>query len=121
MTDRLPSLLEYEYTSNFFCHFHQGNCFRDILFIFPEVEALSKELYSYNIEFFLGMEPNEKQNKNGTGKVASPKYVSNHLIVIRHIAMLFLFYFRHFTEGNNNILVNFPNTWFIKQFCSSAE
>ena len=60
------------YTPPFFSAiFAKENCFRDILFIFPEVEALSKELYSFNIEFAFGIEPNETRGKHGTGRVAS--------------------------------------------------
>ena len=64
MTDHVPSLLEYENSSMFSAIFTRENCFLDILFTYPEVEALSKELYSYNIEFALAIEPNEKKGKN---------------------------------------------------------
>ena len=56
MTAHVPSLLEHEYTSIFSAIFTKENYFHDILFTYPEVEALSKELYSYNIKFAPGIE-----------------------------------------------------------------
>ena len=53
-------------------------------------------LYSYNIKFALGIEPSDKKGKNGTDRVASPKYVIMHLMVIRHIAMPFFILFSPF-------------------------
>ena len=84
----ISSLLEYEYTSNFSAIFARENCFRVILFTFPEGRPCL-ELYSYNIEFALWIEPSEEKRV----KIESPKYVIVHLIVIRYIAMNFsLFY-----------------------------
>ena len=51
--------------------FTRDNCFRDMLFTFPEVEAFPKELYSYNIEFALAVEPSKKRGKNELSNVAS--------------------------------------------------
>ena len=89
MTAHVPSLLEHEYTTSIFSAiFTRENCFRDILFTFPEMEALSKELYSYNIDFALEFEPEQIRGKTQTGRVASRKYLIIHLMVIRYIAML---------------------------------
>ena len=52
------------------------NCFLDILFTFPEVEARPKELYSYNIEFALAIEPNGKRGKIEAGRVAPPPHLN---------------------------------------------
>ena len=89
MTAHVPLLLEHECTSISSAIFTRENCFCDILFTFPELEALLKELCSYNIKFALGIEHNKRRGKTGTGRVASPKCLIIHLMVKRYIAMLF--------------------------------
>ena len=41
--------------------FTRENCFRDMLFTLSEVEAFPNELYSYNIEFALAVEPSKER------------------------------------------------------------
>ena len=63
MTDHVPSLLEYEYTSIFSAIFTRKTASVTSCLLSRRCRPFSKELYSYNIEFALGIEPNEKKVK----------------------------------------------------------
>ena len=107
MTDNVPSLLEYEYTSNFSAIFTRETASVTSCLLSRRWRPF-QELYSYNIEFALGIEPSEKKTgKHRTGRVASPKYVIIHLMVIRHIAMPFFILFSPFYK-EEQLFYDFP-------------
>ena len=95
MTVHVHSLLEYENSSVFSAIFTRENCFLDILFTFPELEALPTELYSYNTEFALAIERNEKKVKLRLVELPPLKCNQQPYGEEAH-AMPFLFYFIYF-------------------------